>query len=90
MDATELLIVAVMAVGWWIPTFIALAELQRREGVRRALVWKWMGLLCIPVWGYLRYFRHGRPELDADQRAQQRRPGRPAPKPGGSPGGAGR
>lgn len=68
MDLSELLLVAVMAAGWWIPTFIALAELQRRDDVRRPLIWKWSARQVLPVVGYLWYFRRGRAELDADAR----------------------
>lgn len=84
MDLTEVVLIAVMAVVWWIPTFIALAELQNREGVRRVLVWKWYGKLAIPVWGWIAYFRSGRAELDADHEEQRRqRPGVPQKRSGG-------
>jgi hypothetical protein len=79
VDVTELLFIAVMAAGWWIPTFVALAELQRRDDVRRPLVWKWSALQALPVAGYLWYFRRGRAELDADAsgRGRSGRNGRP-------------
>jgi type VI protein secretion system component VasK len=76
-------VVAVMAAVWWIPTFKALTDLLDREGVRRVLVWKWMALLCIPVYGWIRYYRRGRAELDAD-RAQQAKRRPPADRRRGS------
>jgi hypothetical protein len=62
---TELLVVVAMAVLWWGPTFKGLTDLQRREGLPRALHWKWAAVLCIPVVGALIYYRVGRKELDA-------------------------
>jgi hypothetical protein len=60
-----MLVVGAMALLWWGPTFMALSDLQRREGLRRGLFWKWSALLCIPVVGAVLYFRRGRSELDA-------------------------
>ena len=68
----DLLLVLVMAVVWWVPTFLGLADLQRRSGVRRVLVWKWIGILCIPVAGALLYARRGKAELDADVASRKR------------------
>jgi hypothetical protein len=62
----DFLLVLVMAVVWWVPTFLGLADLQRRSGVRRVLIWKWTGILCIPIVGALLYSRRGKAELDAD------------------------
>jgi type VI protein secretion system component VasK len=75
VSVENIALVAVMAALWWIPTFKALTDLLDRQGVRRVLVWKWMALLCIPVYGWIRYYRRGRDELEADQ-AQQARRGR--------------
>jgi hypothetical protein len=64
----EFLLVVVMAAVWWGPTFICLSDLQRRRGVRRVLVWKWMALLCVPVGGALFYWTKGKKELEEDAR----------------------
>ena len=69
---TDLLIVLVMAAVWWVPTFLALTDLQKRTGVRRALVWKWTGILCIPILGAYLYSRRGKAELDADAESRAR------------------
>jgi hypothetical protein len=69
---SDYLIVVVMAVVWWVPTFLGLTDLQRREGVRRVLVWKWTGILCIPVLGAYLYMRRGKAELDADAESRAR------------------
>ena len=61
----EVLIVGVMALVWWAPTFIALTDLQRREGIPRVYVWKWTAILCLSVAGALLYRNKGRRELDA-------------------------
>lgn len=53
----EALLVLVLAVVWWIPAFMGLADLQRREGLPRPQVWKWTAVLCVPVLGALAYFR---------------------------------
>lgn len=53
----DLLVVALLAAVWWIPTFLGLADLQRRDGLPRPLVWKWTAVLCVPVLGALAYFR---------------------------------
>jgi hypothetical protein len=63
---SDLPIVIVMAVVWWVPTFLGIADLQRRTGARRVLIWKWTAILCIPVAGALLYARRGKKELDAD------------------------
>jgi hypothetical protein len=63
---SEFLVVVVMAVVWWVPTFLGLTDLQRRVGARRVLVWKWTAILCIPVLGAFLYARRGKRELDAD------------------------
>jgi hypothetical protein len=67
---SELLIVIVMAVVWWVPTFLGLADIQRRASVRRVLVWKWTVILCIPILGAFLYSRRGKAELDADVRSR--------------------
>lgn len=59
----ELLLVAVLTVTWWIPTFVALTDLHNRKGVRRVAVWRWTAVLCIPVVGALLYLRRGRHQL---------------------------
>jgi hypothetical protein len=69
---SDLLIVLVMAAVWWVPTFLGLTDLQRRTGVRRVLVWKWIGILCIPVLGAYLYARRGKAELDADAESRAR------------------
>ena len=69
---SEVLIVLVMATVWWVPTFLGLADLQRRTGVRRVLVWKWTAILCIPIAGALLYARRGKAELDADVASRKR------------------
>ncbi|MBW3602384.1 MAG: hypothetical protein KY434_06775 [Actinobacteria bacterium] len=58
------LLVALLAAVWWIPTFVCLSDLQRREGVRRVLVWKWTAVLCVPVAGAALYWTRGRRGLD--------------------------
>ncbi|HEY8338246.1 MAG TPA: hypothetical protein VIK95_00165 [Egibacteraceae bacterium] len=68
----ELLLLAVLAGVWWIPTFLCLNDLQNREGVRRVLVWKWTAVLCVPAVGAAAYWFRGRAELDADLAAQRR------------------
>ena len=80
MSIENIAVVAVMAAVWWIPTFKALTELLDTHGVRRVLIWKWMGLLCIPVYGWIRYYRRGRAELAADQAEQARSRTRPRDK----------
>jgi hypothetical protein len=64
----EAVVVIVCAAVWWIPTFMGLADLQRREGLPRPTVWKWTVMLAVPVIGPLAYDRRGRPALDARQR----------------------
>jgi len=64
----DLLLVVILAACWWVPTFLALADLQRREGLRRVVVWRWTAILCVPVVGALLYFGRGRRELDAEGR----------------------
>jgi hypothetical protein len=59
------LLVAFLAAVWWIPTFVCLSDLQRREGVRRVLVWKWTAVLCVPTLGAVLYWSRGRRQLDA-------------------------
>ena len=59
----ELVLLAVLAAVWWVPTFIAMADLHNRTGVRRVDVWRWTALLCIPVIGALLYLRRGRYQL---------------------------
>jgi hypothetical protein len=67
---TEALIVLTMAVVWWVPTFMGLADLQRRTRIRRVLVWKWTAILCVPVVGAWLYSRRGKDELAADERSR--------------------
>jgi len=62
----ELILLAVLAGAWWIPTFLCLHDLQNRQGTRRVLVWKWTAVLCVPVIGAALYLFRGRAELDAD------------------------
>ena len=62
----DLLAVALLAAFWWAPTFLCIADLQRREGARRVLVWKWWAILCVPVVGWLLYWKRARAELDRD------------------------
>lgn len=69
----DLPIVLVMAVVWWVPTFLGIADLQRRTGVRRVLIWKWTAILCVPIAGALLYARRGKRELDADLKSRTRR-----------------
>ncbi len=59
----DLLLVAVLAGAWWIPTFVALTDLHNRKGVRRVDVWRWTLLLCVPVIGALLYLTRGRYQL---------------------------
>ena len=61
----EALAVVLMAVLWWVPTFIGLTDLQGRRAVPRFLVWKWTAILCVPVAGAILYRTRGRRELDA-------------------------
>jgi hypothetical protein len=65
LPVTETLAVTAMAALWWIPTFICLADLQRRPGLRRLLVWKWTAILCLPIVGVLAYWARGRSDLEA-------------------------
>lgn len=74
MTADTILLLA-LAVVWWVPTFVALADLQRRTGLPRPLVWRWTATLCVPIVGALLYFRRGRPALDAARPARPARPG---------------
>jgi hypothetical protein len=78
---SQLILVVAMAVVWFVPTFIALSDLERRQHVRRVLVWKWRVILCIPVAGAPLYFRRGRAELDRDlaERAARERRTRSSP-----------
>ena len=69
---SDLLLVLVLASVWWVPTFLGLADIHRRSGVRRVLVWKWTGILCIPIVGALLYSRRGKAELDADVSSRER------------------
>jgi hypothetical protein len=62
---TEAVVVALMAVLWWAPTFYGLTDLQTRAGIPRVYVWKWTAILCVPVAGALLYRNRGRRELDA-------------------------
>jgi type VI protein secretion system component VasK len=65
LSVAELAVVAVMAALWWVPTFMALADLQSRSvGVPRPVVWKWLTLMCVPVLGALLYRRKGKDELE--------------------------
>jgi hypothetical protein len=64
----EVAAVGLMAAVWWIPTFVALADLQGRRGVARIVVWKWIAILCVPVLGALLYRSKGRRELELSQR----------------------
>lgn len=61
----DTIVLLICAVVWWIPAFMALSDLQQRDGLPRKLVWKWTGVLCVPVIGPAVYFRRGRPTLDA-------------------------
>lgn len=61
----ETIVVVACAVLWWIPAFIAMSDLQQREGLARRLVWKWAGVIGVPVVGPPIYFWRGRPALDA-------------------------
>lgn len=61
---SDLAVIAGMAAVWWVPTFLALTDLQRRVGIPRPLVWRWTAWLCVPVLGAVLYFRRGRAELD--------------------------
>lgn len=56
---SDLLVAAVMAAVWWIPTFLALNDLQRRTELPRPTRWKWSAVLCVPVIGALAYVRRG-------------------------------
>ena len=62
---TDLVVVAICAAVWWIPTFVGIADLQKRPGLRRPVVWKWWAVLAIPVVGAAAYFWRGRQTLDA-------------------------
>jgi hypothetical protein len=64
----EAVVVIVCAAVWWIPTFMGLSDLQRRERLPRPTVWRWTVLMAVPVIGPLVYYRRGRPALDAGQR----------------------
>ncbi|MGH9243158.1 MAG: hypothetical protein ACRD29_02330 [Acidimicrobiales bacterium] len=60
---TEFVILAVMAVVWWIPTFRAMTDLQgqqRRHAIPRSLAIKAYLLLTVPVVGWIWYWRRGR------------------------------
>ncbi len=63
---TDWLLLLALAVVWWIPTFMGIADLQRREGVRRVVVWRWTAVLCVPVVGAILWFTRGRDAVDAD------------------------
>jgi type VI protein secretion system component VasK len=69
----ELLVVAVLAVAWWVPTFICISDTQRRTGVRRVLIWKWWTILLVPVAGWILYRTRGRAELDRDAEQVRKR-----------------
>jgi len=60
----EAVVVIVCAAVWWIPTFMGLSDLQRRERLPRPTVWKWTVMLAVPIIGPLAYYRRGRPALD--------------------------
>ncbi|CAN5845582.1 hypothetical protein BH23ACT10_BH23ACT10_38290 [soil metagenome] len=62
---SDLLIIAVCAIVWWIPTFLGLTDLQGRQGLPRPTVWKWTAVLAVPVVGAIVYFWRGRATLDA-------------------------
>lgn len=70
----DLAVPVICAVVWWIPAFVALSDLQRREGLPRPVVWRWMALISVPLVGPLVYFRRGRPALEAHR--TRRRPRR--------------
>lgn len=70
---SETIVVVACAVVWWIPAFIAMSDLQQREGLPRRLVWKWAGVVCVPVVGPPIYFWRGRPALDARRDARRSR-----------------
>ena len=57
---SELLALGLLAGLWWIPTFVGLAELHNRPGLRRVVVWRWTALLCVPVAGAALWFTRGR------------------------------
>jgi hypothetical protein len=61
----DVVLVAAMALLWWMPTFVSLSDLHGRRGVPRPYVWKWVAILCVPVVGALLYRSRGRRELDA-------------------------
>jgi hypothetical protein len=61
---SDLPVVVVAALVWWIPAFVALTDLQRREGLPRRLLWKWTAVLCVPTIGAGVYWWRGRRELD--------------------------
>lgn len=61
---TDAVLVVAMALLWWIPTFVNLADLNKRRGIPRVYVWKWTAILCVPVAGALLYHFRGRAELD--------------------------
>lgn len=62
--ATDVLVVLACAAIWWVPTFLGLADLQRRERLPRPTVWKWGATLAVPVVGPWIYRRWGRPALE--------------------------
>lgn len=62
---SDTIVLLVCTVVWWIPTFLAMSDLQQREGLPRSVVWKWTAVLCVPVIGPPVYFWRGRPALDA-------------------------
>jgi hypothetical protein len=64
----EVLVVLVCAAVWWIPTFLGLSDLQRRDRLPRPTVWRWTATLAVPVVGPLIYQRWGRPALDRRRR----------------------
>jgi hypothetical protein len=68
----EVVLVMVLAAVWWVPTFVCINDLQRRQGLRRALVWKWAAVLCVPTVGAAAYWYRGRAELDADIASRRR------------------
>jgi hypothetical protein len=65
----EFVAVVVMAVVWWMPTFMCLSDLQRRQGISRSTSLKWTALLCVPILGAVLYTRRGRIQLDAEEAA---------------------
>ncbi len=60
----DAVIVLICAAVWWIPTFLGLSDLQRRERLPRPTVWRWTATLAVPVVGPLAYRMWGRSSLD--------------------------